>query len=265
MTQQYTDHHAPAGLRTRGTVVVVPGRGETRATYDRLGKRLAADAYRVRVVDAAGPDTGQLAVYLAEFGGRLAAAVEDAATENAGNAGADDGTVRPLVLVGADTGAAALAALYGQAADTLAPRPDALVLAGLPGAGTAAETGSWDDELEVRTTCPAHRGALTGDAQVRRGALAAPVPDALLDAAYTTAADIPHLLLVGDSDPLADHDALAQAAKTLPRARLAVVHGARHDVLNDQQHRSVAAEVVTFLETLRGDLTPLITVRTSAW
>ncbi|MEV4800143.1 hypothetical protein AB0K18_09005 [Nonomuraea sp. NPDC049421] len=51
------DHHAPEGLRTRGTVIVVPGRGETRATYARLGARLAYDAYRVRVVDApvAGP------------------------------------------------------------------------------------------------------------------------------------------------------------------------------------------------------------------
>lgn len=45
---EYDDHFAPQGLRVRGTVVVVPGRGETRATYGRLGRRLAADAYRVR-------------------------------------------------------------------------------------------------------------------------------------------------------------------------------------------------------------------------
>ncbi|CAM5348599.1 hypothetical protein STENM36S_01857 [Streptomyces tendae] len=39
----HTDHHAPEGLRTRGTIVVVPGRGETRATYGRLAARLAAE------------------------------------------------------------------------------------------------------------------------------------------------------------------------------------------------------------------------------
>ena len=47
----YTDHQAPPGLRTRGTVIVVPGRGEGSATYQRFGRRLAADAYRVRVVE----------------------------------------------------------------------------------------------------------------------------------------------------------------------------------------------------------------------
>jgi hypothetical protein len=36
-------------------------------------------------------------------------------------------------------------------------------------------------------------------------------------------------------------------------------------VLNDLQHRSVAAEIVAFLEALRDDLTPAIAVETSAW
>lgn len=77
--------------------------------------------------------------------------------------------------------------------------------------------------------------------------------------------EVPVLLLVGDADPLADHEALERTAKSLPRARLSVVHRAHHDVLNDLQHRSVAAEAVTFLETLRNELRPLISVRTSAW
>ena len=60
---------------------------------------------------------------------------------------------------------------------------------------------------------------------------------------------------------------LAQAAKAFPAARLVVVHGAHHDVLNDLQHRSVAAEVVTFLKALRNEpsLEPIITVGPSAW
>jgi hypothetical protein len=46
-----------------------------------------------------------------------------------------------------------------------------------------------------------------------------------------------------------------------------VVRGAHHDVLNDLQHRSVAVEVVGFLEALRNEpsLEPVIAVESSAW
>ncbi|MFE2967017.1 alpha/beta hydrolase [Streptomyces sp. NPDC059340] len=251
---EYSDYYGPEGLRTRGTVLVVPGRGETRATYARFGRRLAADAYRVRVIDAPAFDAEDLA----DLAARLTGAVE--------GTGAEDGVVHPVVLVGADSGAAAVAALLGRAR-TPGGRPDAVILAGLPGqvAGTAATAGNWDDELDVRTACPAHRGTLTQDPQVRRGSLDDAIPDAVLTAAHDSAAAVPALLLIGDADPLADHEALAHTAKSLPRARLSVVHGAHHDVLNDLQHRSVAAEVVTFLETLRNELRPLITVRSSTW
>ena len=249
---QYSDYFGPEGLLVRGTVLIVPGRGETRATYARFGRRLAADAYRVRVIDA--PDLHTEA--LPALAARITTAAEDTTAE--------DGVVRPLILVGADSGAAAVAALLGQEAGT---RPDAVVLAGLPGRAPAvtATASTWDEELDVRTSCPAHRGLLTQDAEVRRGSLDDAVPEAVLAAAYDSAAAVPVLLLVGDSDPLADHEALAHTAKSLARARLSVVHGAHHDVLNDLQHRSVAAEVVTFLETLRNELRPLITVRSSAW
>ncbi|MFG2784253.1 alpha/beta hydrolase [Streptomyces prunicolor] len=249
---QYSDYFGPAGLRVRGTVLVVPGRGETRSTYARFGKRLAADAYRVRVIDA--PDLD--AVDLDGLAARLADAAEGTAV--------DDGVVRPLVLVGSDSGAAAIAALLGEAAGS---EPDAVVLAGLPGLapGTTATAGTWDEELDVRSSCPAHRGVLTQDPEVRRGSLDEAIPEAVLTAAYDSEATVPALLLVGDADPLADHEALARTAKSLSRARLSVVHGAHHDVLNDLQHRSVAAEVVTFLENLRNELRPLVTVRSSAW
>ncbi|WP_328935793.1 MULTISPECIES: serine aminopeptidase domain-containing protein [unclassified Streptomyces] len=249
---QYSDYFGPEGLRVRGTVLVVPGRGETRSTYTRFGRRLAADAYRVRVVDA--PDLGT--EDLTALAARLSEAAEDTA--------ADDGVVRPLVLVGADSGAAAVAALLDREPGV---RPDAVVLAGLPGRspGSAATAGTWDEELDVRTSCPAHRGALTDDPEVRRGSLDEAVPEAVLGAAYDSESAVPTLLLVGDADPLADHEALAQCAKSRAAARLSVVHGAHHDVLNDLQHRSAAAEVVTFLETLRNDLRPLVTVRSSAW
>ncbi|MFE6826498.1 alpha/beta hydrolase [Streptomyces sp. NPDC057690] len=253
---QYSDHHGPEGLRIRGTVVVVPGRGETRATYARFGRRLAADAYRVRVIDgpdlaAEGPDAS-----LDGFAARLSDAVDSTVAEGE--------VVRPVVLVGADSGAVAIAALLARTGTPAARRPDALVLAGLPGR-TPDTVESWDDELAVRTSCPAHRGVLTEDPQVRRGALDEALPDALLGAVHDSDVDVPVLLLVGDADPLADHEALARTAKSLPHARLSVVHGAHHDVLNDLQHRSAAAEVVSFLETLRNELRPVITVRSSAW
>ncbi|MFJ5841514.1 alpha/beta hydrolase [Streptomyces shenzhenensis] len=252
----HADHHAPEGIRTRGTIVVVPGRGESPATYARLGRRLAADAYRVRVVEA--PDIGpdDLSGALARFGARLADAVAGTAS--------GDGVVQPVVLVAADTGAAAVAALLGRTDLPAARLPRAVVLAGLPGR-TAAAGATWEDELDVRTSCPVHRATLTHDPLVRRGLLDAPVPDALLAAAYGGGAAVPALFLVGDADPLADRAAVAHLAKSLPRARLGVVRGAHHDVLNDVQHRSVAAEIVTFLETLRNELVPVIAVESSGW
>ncbi|MFD8273030.1 alpha/beta hydrolase [Streptomyces flaveolus] len=251
----YSDHHAPEGLRVRGTVVVVPGRGETRDTYARFGGRLAADAYRVQVIDPPLLDADDPAA-TDDLASRIGDAVDGTAAE--------DGVVRPVVLVGADAGAAAVAALVTRGELPEGTRPDALVLAGLPGRA-AGPAGTWDDELDVRTSCPTHRGTLTQDPRVRRGSLGEAVPDALLDAVQDGGIDVPVLLVTGDADPLADHEALERAAKSLPRARLSVVHGAHHDVLNDLQHRSVAAEVVTFLETLRNQLQPLVTVRSSAW
>lgn len=255
---EYTDYFGPEGLRTRGTVVVVPGRGESRAAYARLGRRLAADAYRVRVVDAPVLDPDDPEGSLHRVDGRLAGAAEGAAL-------GEDGVVRPLVLLGADSGAVAVAALAGGDGAPSAVRPDAVVLAGIP-AGAASAVGGWEDELDVRTACPAHRGTLTEDTGTRRGALYEAIPASLITAAYEgDEAGVPALLLIGDRDPLADREALARTAKTLGRARLSVVRDAHHDVLNDLQHRSVAAEIVTFLETLRNELVPVVTVDSSAW
>jgi alpha-beta hydrolase superfamily lysophospholipase len=252
----HLDFTGPDGLRTRGTVLVVPGRGESPGSYLRFGSRIAADAYRVRVVAPPDLDPADIPGSLARLADALAAAVPLV----------EEAPVRPLVLVGSDSGGAALAALVAQVDRTTAWWPDALVLAGLPGHGARAN-GGWDEELDARTHCPVHRGVLSHDAGVRRGTLTDPVPDRLLDLAYGTTVDLPHLLLVGDADPFANHEALARVVKTRPRARLAVVHGAHHDVLNDLQHRSVAAEVVSFLEALRTDpsLAPLVQVETSAW
>jgi alpha-beta hydrolase superfamily lysophospholipase len=252
------DYLAPDGLRTRGTVIVMPGRGETPAVYARFGSRLAYDAYRVRVVDP--PDAGpaDVAAFLRSASDRLSAAVAGIAAE------VPDGLVRPLVLVGSDLGAAAIAALVADGDPGAGWWPRAVVLAGLPGYRSQRDSG-WEDELDLRTHCPVHRGVVASELAVHRGSLADVVPDELLDAAYQSTADIPQLMLVGDADLLADRDAIARAAKALPAARLAIVRGGHHDVLNDLQHRSVAAEIITFLEALRTDLIPAIAVEASTW
>jgi alpha-beta hydrolase superfamily lysophospholipase len=247
----HTDFAGPDGLRTRGTVLVVPGRGETRATYTRFGSRLAADAYRVRVLAPPRIDPADVRDSLIRFATDLTGAVADR-------------TDGPLVLAGADSGAAMIAALVAPGDTTAEWWPEALILAGLPGYGTGV-TGGWDDELDVRTTCVVHRGVLNADTDVERGTLHVALPDELLTAAYGAAVDLPQLILVGDADPLADREALTRAVKVAPRARLSVVHGAHHDVLNDRQHRSVAAEVVSFLETVGNELVPVISVESSAW
>jgi alpha-beta hydrolase superfamily lysophospholipase len=61
------DQFAPGGLRTGGTVIVVPGRGESPATYARFGSRLAFDAYRVRVIGPPAAGAAKATAFLAEL------------------------------------------------------------------------------------------------------------------------------------------------------------------------------------------------------
>ncbi|MEU8614247.1 hypothetical protein AB0C29_40290, partial [Actinoplanes sp. NPDC048791] len=133
----YRDFAAPEGVRVRGTVLVLPGRGESQAGYGRFGARLAADAYQVRVL----PPSADLSV------------VDTALKE----AVSSIDLVRPLVLAGADVGAAVIAALVARSSAEETWWPDAVVLAGLPGYG-GRQGGGWDEELDVRTHCPVHRG-----------------------------------------------------------------------------------------------------------
>jgi hypothetical protein len=115
-----TDYTGPEGLRTRGTVLVVPGRGEGEATYRRFGRRLAADSYRVRVLPAPVIAEADLAGSLERFAAQLADAVAGTGA---------DGPVRPLVLAGSDTGRRRLGRAGGTVGDP-ARRPDAVVAAG---------------------------------------------------------------------------------------------------------------------------------------
>ncbi|MGW6059233.1 alpha/beta hydrolase [Streptomyces sp. NPDC055189] len=229
----------PTGIAPRGTLVVLPGRGEHGLIYERLGRRLAADGYVVHALDTAAGDTLE--------------DIRDAAVAAVG----PDATT-PLVLVGSDTGA--LQALHLAAGDD--PR---LPLAGIIAAGTAATTATpsapadWDAELEARTACPTHRQKLTGDADFAREQLSAPVPQHLLTDARP---DLPALILHGAADPLTPLEQARTLAAHLPHASFGVLHEGLHDVLNDASHRTSAAHVIVWLERLRAtaDLRPILTL-----
>ncbi|MFG2460000.1 alpha/beta hydrolase [Streptomyces sp. NPDC048523] len=209
----------PEGLAARGTLIVLAGRGEHGGVYERFGRRLAFDAYRVRALGDASADPSVL--------------------DEAAKLLADESLPGPKVLVGSDTGA-----LYaGRLAAERAGDVDALILAGLPTSPWSG--GSWEVEAEARTACPTHQGRLTNDPDFRRGALAS-VPE--LPAPRLDRVTVPVLALHGEDDVVSPLD---QALSVYGDARTVVFHGGRHDVLNDALHRTAAATVVLFLERLR--------------
>ncbi|MEU9166586.1 lysophospholipase [Streptomyces sp. NPDC048420] len=209
----------PEGLAARGTLIVLAGRGEHGGVYERFGRRLAFDAYRVRALGDASADPSVL--------------------DEASKLLADESLPGPKVLVGSDTGALYAARLAAERTVDV----DALILAGLP---TSPWTpGSWQAEVEARTACPTHQGRLTNDPEFRRGALgsAPELPGPHLDGVH-----VPVLALHGEDDTVSPVD---QALAAYAGARTVLFHGGRHDLLNDALHRTVAATVVLFLERLR--------------
>jgi alpha-beta hydrolase superfamily lysophospholipase len=236
----------PAGLNARGTLIVIPGRGEEPSLYERFGRRLSADAYRVRVLHDPVDDA--------------ATTLAQAASQLAGLA-----SVAPRVLVGSDTGALYAIAL---AAAGEAGQADALILAGLPTrskpasaqSGSADAEQAWRSELESRTSCPAHRGVLTRSA-ARRGALFSPVPEGWLDRADLGPVKVPVLGFHGSADPVSPLADARDWYHRAPAAQLFSIADGRHDALNDVTHRTVAATIVLFLERLRlgGDLPVIAT------
>lgn len=224
--------HPAAGVTVRGTVLLVVGRGEHPGLYARLGRRLAFDGYRVQALPEVLAPTGSA---------DLAERVADARRAAAG----------PVVLAGADTGAlVALAAAAGAA------RADALLLAGVPDTGSAADGAPagaprWSDEYAARTACTVHRELLAADPAFRPGRLGVPVPAELAAPALAAVPELPVLLLHGLADPVAPPRAARRLAERLPYAELVLVADGLHDILNDAAHRTVAAQLVQWLERLR--------------
>ncbi|WP_432827406.1 alpha/beta hydrolase [Dactylosporangium sp. CA-092794] len=217
----------PAAIAVRGTVLLLPGRGEHAGVYDRFGRRLAVDGYAVR---SATPET-------------LPGLAADA--------------VAPLVLAGSDTGALRALAL-AQAVPVAG-----VIVAGVPWAAPRPKGFlDWDAELDARSACPTHRARLEGDGGFERGALTAEVPPALAAAVDPAAVAVPVLIVHGAADPIAPVAGARELASRLPHAELATVRDGRHDAFNDITHRTVAAHVVQWLERLRADpaAPPILTV-----
>ncbi|MFD7898103.1 alpha/beta hydrolase [Streptomyces sp. NPDC059743] len=237
----------PAGIAPRGTLLLLPGRGEHPFVYERFGRRLSADGYVVHAL-ATTPDDNAEEI--------LERAADAAGPEPVG----------PVVLVGSDTGA--LQALH--TAVTAGPRlpVGGIVVAGAAPTSEVAEpqrgsATAWDDELAARTACPAHRKRLTEDEGFVRGRLTDAVPAHLLADARP---DVPALVLHGGTDPVTPPEQARALAARLPRATLGVVREGLHDVLNDASHRTTAAVLVLWLERLRADPgpAPILTVEQGA-
>ncbi|PAZ13660.1 lysophospholipase [Streptomyces sp. SA15] len=212
----------PEGLAARGTLIVLAGRGEHGGVYERFGRRLAFDAYRVRALGDPSADPSVL--------------------DQAAKLLADESLPGPKVLVGSDSGARYAVRLAAEQDAEV----DALILAGLP---TASWTSaSWEDEIQARTACPTHRTRLAHDPDFRRGALdeTPDLPDLRLDLVR-----VPVLALHGTDDTVSPVEEALIVYAGHPHVRTVTFDGGRHDVLNDALHRTAAATVVLFLERLR--------------
>jgi alpha-beta hydrolase superfamily lysophospholipase len=211
----------------RGSVIVIGGRGEGAAVYRRFAKRIAFDGYRVITV------TGDDA---------LDRAVEGAAAD------------LPVVVIGSDSGALrALTASVRHRAVT------GVVAAGLLGEPAHHVEAGWERELDIRSACPVHRGVLESAGAVARDALAREAEVATPELLAGTT--VPVLVVHGTADALSPPEKVQTLAGSLVDARVVLIDGGRHDILNDVSHRSVAAEIVQFLERLRLPGAPDIVLR----
>lgn len=250
----------PAGIAPRGTLVLLSDRGEAAAVYERFGRRLSADAYRVLVV----PD-------LPFGGGRAGTVGPERQVEAAIRALADPGLPAPRVLAGSGAGAVAAVRLVRSlaggdevstgAALPDAVLPDAVLLAGLPTAGRDDRPGPGSggslpvlvgEEIEARSACPNHQRVL------RESASLSAENGTVLGEAEREPLPVPVLAVHGEADVVSPLPAAVAAHRDLGARQILVVAEGRHDILNDVTHRSVASSVVLFLERLRLGGGPLV-------
>jgi alpha-beta hydrolase superfamily lysophospholipase len=207
--------------------------------YQRFSARLAADAYRVRVVDDATED------------------VEAVSTQVMALLEAQD-RPGPVVLAGSDTGALLALRLVALGSVTA----DGLVLAGLPDPGHVTDVPA-DTEPELRASCPSHQNLLRDNDFLHAGTVTRDrIPEQLREPVDLAAVTVPVLGLHGVNDSISPLSGVLSTYTGLANGHLSTVDDGRHDVLNASHHRSVAASVVLFLERLRlgAELPPIVNV-----
>jgi pimeloyl-ACP methyl ester carboxylesterase len=234
-TPPVTGWDNPPAVAPRGTVIVIPGRGEHPGVYERFGIRIAFDGYQVRAV--ADP-----VAYPEESERQIQELL------------ADENSPRPHVLVGSDSGALFAASLVAGSVLEETPSDVAgLILVGLPtrAAEAAGEAREWETELGARTACPTHQARLQADEQLTRGAVYTALPAGWFEAANLASIAIPVLGLHGDADSISPIGPVRDQFAKAPTAELVRIRDGRHDALNDATHRTAAATIVLFLERLR--------------
>lgn len=230
----------PSTVRPRGTLLVVPGRGEHLGHYGRFAQRIAADGYVVDVLDALPSGAAALSDLLAEID------VEESAIDG------------PRVLVGVDSGAAVVVDAVRRGLVS----PAAVIVAGAVVGEAVSEAADDASEIALRTSCPVHRGLLGEDPRYARAfgevtdaarawgvSVASREPSGTANGPWYVG--IPVLALHGTDDEVSPLREVVRALSWWPDAELLVVRDGVHDVLNDASHRSVAASVVQFLERVR--------------
>jgi alpha-beta hydrolase superfamily lysophospholipase len=222
-------HQSRNTARLRGTVIVLPGRGESAALYERLGDRLAYDGYDVLIAHLPRLDHID-----AEWLDQTAPPAEVA-----------DAT--RVTLIGSDSGAviaALLASRWGA---------DSVVLAGIGGIDPAPEHGTDQERIAERTSCVVHRGRLASDADLSAHTAQTFRPE-IAQRLRALTLTVSVLAVHGAADAITGiGDALRLYGSLGPDVEFAVVEGGVHDALNDATHRTVSAELVQFLERKGGE------------
>ncbi|WP_134323997.1 alpha/beta hydrolase [Cumulibacter soli] len=212
----------PEGATARGTVIVVPGRGEDGAAYQRFGRRISSENWKVRLI----------ALNLDDL-----VSARSAVQELIG----DESLPSPKVLVGADAGAAWVRSVVDEVG------ADAAIIAGVALASSVG-TDDWESEIAARSACPVHRTVLEASDSFERGALNRALPEELTT---VTVPSTPVLVLHGEADPVTPVAEAIAPYVDAAQARVRVLRGGVHDVLNDAIHRVVAATIVLFLESVK--------------
>ncbi|MEK8174782.1 hypothetical protein NKH77_54235 [Streptomyces sp. M19] len=271
----------PAAVAPRGTLVVLPGRGEHALVYERFGRRLAIDGYpctpwtpRPRTPPTgcwppsrprSGPTRWRRSSWSAATPGpsrrctprsRPRAAPHRPCTGSFSPEPRTPADPRPGTP--ADPERRTPTRRRAVARRRTPTRPGAVAR---PRARTPTGTPSWRPVPPARPTA---RGSPT-----TRRSHAAGSPTRTARAVRRRAArpsGRPRLGAARAADPLAPLERARALARTVPRAEFGVVREGRHDVLNDASHRTTAATVVLWLERLRGgpDLEPVLTVEPTA-